>query len=62
MPMAIPVRAECPNASEKNAILLLTIMVPNMAKIGVTNTIAINAFFINAYCINSNGKVVSNIL
>ena len=59
---AIPVKAECPNASEKNAILLLTIMVPNTAKMGVTKIMAINAFFIKVYCINSNGKIASNIL
>ena len=47
IPIAIPVKAECPNASEKNAILLFTIIVPNIAKIGVINSIANNAFFIN---------------
>ena len=48
IPIAIPVNAECPNASEKKAILLLTIIVPNIANIGVIKIIAINAFFINA--------------
>ena len=62
IPMAMPVNAECPSASEKNAILLFTIMVPNTAKIGVTKIMAINAFFIKVYCINSNGKIASNTL
>ena len=48
IPNAIPVNAECPNASEKNAILLFTIIVPKIANTGVTKIIAISAFFINA--------------
>ena len=47
VPMAIPHIAECPRASEKKAILLFTIIVPNIANTGDTNIIAINAFFIN---------------
>ena len=62
VPSAIPVNAEWPNASEKNAILLFTIIVPNIANIGDTNKIAINAFFINVYCIKSNGSKVSSML
>ena len=61
IPMAIPVNAECPSASEKKAILLFTIIVPNMAKIGEIKIMARKAFFIKAYSINSNGKIVSNI-
>ena len=44
--MAIPVKAEWPNASEKNAILLFTTIVPKTANIGEINIMAINAFFI----------------
>ena len=62
MPIAIPQIAECPSASEKNAILLFTIIVPKIANIGDTNIIAIKAFFINVYLINSNGNIVSKIL
>ena len=62
IPIAIPVNAECPSASEKKAILLLTIIVPNIAKIGDINNIAISAFFIKAYDIKSNGIIVSSIL
>ena len=47
VPIAIPHIAECPRASEKKAILLFTIIVPNIANTGDTNIIAINAFFIN---------------
>ena len=35
-PIAIPVNAECPNASEKKAIRLLTIMVPRIPNKGVS--------------------------
>lgn len=45
-PMAIPVSAEWPRASEKNDILLLTVIVPNMPSKGLTSKIPINAFFI----------------
>ena len=48
-PRAMPVMAECPSASEKNAILLLTIMVPSRPKSGVMSRMAISAFFINSY-------------
>lgn len=44
VPIAIPHIAECPRASEKKAILLFTIIVPNIANTGDTNIIAINAF------------------
>lgn len=50
------------SASEKKAILLFTIIVPKIAKIGDIKTIAISAFFINAYDIKSKGNIVSNIL
>ena len=45
-PMAMPVSALCPSASEKNAILLSTAIVPSMPNSGVSRTIAISAFFI----------------
>ena len=38
--------ALCPSASEKNAILLSTAIVPSMPNSGVSRTIAISAFFI----------------
>lgn len=45
-PTAIPVSAECPRASEKYAIFLLTIMVPISPNSGVMISIAANAIFI----------------
>ena len=48
-PTAIPVKAECPSASEKNAILLLTIIVPNIPNNGVMISTAINALTIKSY-------------
>ena len=51
-PIAIPVKAECPSASEKNAILLFTIIVPKIPNNGVIMSMASNAFFIKSYCIN----------
>lgn len=44
-PMAMPVSALCPSASEKNAILLSTAIVPSMPNSGVSSTMAISAFF-----------------
>ena len=49
-PTAIPVNAEWPNASEKNAILLFTTIVPNIPNIGVTRSTPSKAFFIKSYC------------
>ncbi len=51
-PIAIPVKAECPRASEKKAILLLTIIVPRIPNKGVISRIAKKAFFIKSYCIH----------
>ena len=48
------------NASEKNAIFLFTIIVPIIANIGETNSIAKKAFFINVYCIKSKGNITSS--
>jgi hypothetical protein len=62
IPMAIPVNTECPNASEKKASLLLTIMVPNIPNNGVIIITASNAFFIKSYVINSKGSIPSIIL
>jgi hypothetical protein len=45
-PIAIPVKTEWPNASEKNASLLFTIIVPNIPNNGVITKTANNAFFI----------------
>lgn len=61
MPIAIPVNAECPKASEKNASLLFTIIVPKIPNSGVMINIAINAFFIKSYDIKSYGINASNI-
>ena len=46
-PIAIPVKVECPIASEKKAILLLTTIVLSSPNVGATNKIAKKAFFIN---------------
>jgi hypothetical protein len=62
VPIATPVRAECPRASEKNAILLLTIIVPRIPNNGVIISIASNAFFIKSYCIQGKGSITSIIL
>ncbi|CVI72390.1 hypothetical protein BN3660_02575 [Eubacteriaceae bacterium CHKCI004] len=48
-PRAIPVMAEWPRASEKNAILLFTIIVPSSPNRGVISSTAASAFFINSY-------------
>ena len=48
-PTAIPVKAECPSASEKNAILLLTIIVPRIPNNGVMIRTATNALTIKSY-------------
>ena len=42
-------RQECPSASEKNAILLLTIIVPRIPNSGVMIRTARNAFTIKSY-------------
>lgn len=49
-------------ASEKNAILLFTIIVPKIANIGDIRITAISAFFINEYDIKLKGNIVSNTL
>lgn len=49
-PSAIPVSAECPNASEKNAIFRLTIIVPINPNKGVITKIAKKAYLIKSYC------------
>ena len=46
-PMAMPVSALWPSASEKNAILLSTAIVPSMPNSGVMSRIASSAFFMN---------------
>ena len=48
-PSPMPVKALCPRASEKNAILLFTAMVPKRAKSGAISTAARKAFFIKSY-------------
>jgi len=47
-PTAIPVNAECPSASEKYAIFLLTIIVPIIPNKGVIMSTAIRAFLIKS--------------
>jgi hypothetical protein len=44
MPIAMPVKAECPSPSAKKAILLDTTIVENNPKSGVINNMPINAF------------------
>nr|WP_301004310.1 hypothetical protein [uncultured Bacteroides sp.] len=55
VPIPIPVKALCPNASEKKAILLFTAIVPSNANKGAKNSIANKAFFIKSYCKNEKG-------
>jgi hypothetical protein len=55
-PMAIPVSAECPRASEKKAILLLTTIVPKIPNMGVMSRIAKRAFCIKPWAAHSNGS------
>jgi hypothetical protein len=61
-PSEAPVRAQCPIASEKKAILLCTIIVPTSAKAGEINNIAKRAFFMKLYSIHENGKIISKTL
>ena len=61
-PIAIPVKALCPSASEKNAILLFTAIVPSIPKSGVSKRTARRAFFIKSNCMNEKGRTVSIIL
>jgi hypothetical protein len=61
VPIATPVNAECPSASEKKAIRLFTIIVPKIPKSGVMIRIANRAFFIKSYFTQANGRSVSNI-
>ena len=46
-PMAMPVSALWPSASEKNAILLSTAIVPSKPNSGVMSSMASSAFFMN---------------
>ena len=48
-PTAMPHKAECPIASEKNAIFLFTTKVPSNAKIGEEIRIARSALRMKAY-------------
>ena len=58
-PIAMPVRAEWPRASEKKASLWSTTMVPIIPNNGVIRRIARKAFFIKSYCIQEKGRMVS---
>ena len=58
-PTAMPQSAECPIASEKNAIFLFTIIVPISANIGADIRMASNAFFMNVNEMKSNGSSTS---
>lgn len=49
IPSAIPVRAECPIASEKNAIFLLIIKVPKIPSIGPKKIEDIKALITKLY-------------
>ena len=46
--MAMPVKAECPRASEKKAMRLSTTMVDSRPKRGVTTSTASRAFFMKS--------------
>ena len=53
-PTAIPVKAECPSASEKKAIFRLTTIVPISPNKGVIISTARNANLIKSYCSHAN--------
>ena len=55
LPMAIPVKAECPSASEKKLIRPVTTMVERMPKSGAISRTARSAFFIKSHCSSSSG-------
>ena len=57
-PIAIPVSAECPSASEKNAILRFTTMVPSMANRGVMTSTAMMLSFIKSYSNRFNKPLI----
>ncbi len=60
-PMAIPVNAPCPMESEKNAILLLTTIVPSRPNSGVIKSTASSAFFMKLCSAHSKGSRNSTI-
>ena len=57
MPRPIPVSAEWPRASEKNAIWWFTAMVPSRPSIGVSRSTARNAFFMKLNWYASRGRI-----
>lgn len=59
IPKAIPVRAECPMASLKNAILFDTTLVPKRPNNGDAKKIANKAFFIKFGSAQENGSIKS---
>ena len=52
--MPTPVSAECPSASEKNAMPLLTTSVPSRANSGIISSTATKALRIKSYCHQPN--------
>src|SRR5699024_5186611 len=60
-PMAIPVSAEWPSASEKKDIRLLTTAVPTRPNRGEISRTANRAFFIKSNSVHSKGRSVSMI-
>ena len=59
-PMAMPVRAECPKASEKKAIFRFTIMVPIIPNKGVMISTARKAYFIKSYSSQEKIPMISH--
>ncbi len=59
-PIAIPVNAQWPIASEKNDILLFTIIVPTSPNKGAIRIIAKKAFFIKVNSTQEKGNKVSS--
>ena len=59
-PMAMPVKAECPRASEKKLIRPVTIMVERMPNSGAISNIASNAFRMNSQRSSSRGMKSQN--
>ena len=56
-PMAMPVKAECPKASEKKLILPVTIIVDVSPNRGASKRIARKAFFMKSQWRISNGSI-----
>ena len=59
VPRAMPVKAECPKESAKNAMRFETTIVPNMPNNGVISNTANRAFFIKVCSAHEKGNTIS---